>query len=171
MSQEISEADISIPGEINPTYMSRARRQDKVIFVISGNLSFNFDSTFSTFLMYSALVCYSNLEEQLLSVYLYLLLAISFFSQVHRLYLTSSFHLLPHSLVCGLLPLSFSLRLTNTSVPPPHRPGFSAPIAITFHLLPFLPCRSPKWLCSACGGCLGPVNYARLSLRRGVQAN
>lgn len=125
-----------------------------------------------------AFIFYFNLMERHLLVYLCLSLSFphqSFFcllfSQVHILYLTSVAFI--YSLIPPCLARSFSLSLplTHTSVPLTHQPGSSAPIAITFHLLPFLPSRSPKWLCSAHGGCFGPVNYARLSLRGEVQAN
>lgn len=137
---------------------------------------FNLDLCFCSFRW--TVVHYSNLKEWLLAVYLNLSLMIShqsfffsLFSQVHILYLTSVFFI--YSLIPSCLAHSFSLSffLTHTSVPPTRKPSSSAPIAITFHLLPFLPSRSPKWLCSARGGCFGPVNYACLSLKGEVQAN
>lgn len=53
----------------------------------------------------------------------------------------------------------------HTSVNPTHQPSSSPPCAITFHLPLFPLSRSPKWVHSALGGCLGSVNYAHLSWR------
>lgn len=147
--------------------------QDNVVFMLSRRY-FNSDWSWSTLLgiffiltwsISSALFISAHHSQSLIGPCFALLL-----SQLHIPANHCVFHLLLHSLMSGPFILC-SLPLAHTSVTPRRLPGSSAPIAITFHLLPFLPSRSPKWLHSAHGGCLGSVNYARLSLRREVQAN
>lgn len=70
------------------------------------------------------------------------------------------FSFLPYALASCLL-IFPSPRFRHQSLP--HRLSSTTPTAITFHLPPLLPYRSNKWLCSACGGCLAPVNYSCLS--------
>lgn len=147
--------------------------QNNVVFMLSRRY-FNLDWSWSTLL---AIFFHSNLKHQLCFVYLcpslQSLIGLCFSLLLSQLHIPAKhcvFHLLLHSLMSGPFILC-SLPLAHTSVTPRRQPSSSAPIAITFHLLPFLPSRSPKWLHSAHGGCLGSVNYARLSLRREVQAN
>lgn len=91
--------------------------------------------------------------------------------QIHPInYFICSF--IPSRLGCAFIPSRLGCSFSHhpgfptpahTSVTPTHQPSSSPPRAITFHLPLFPLSRSPKWVHSARGGCLGSVNYAHLS--------
>lgn len=75
--------------------------------------------------------------------------------------------------ICSFILSCLGCSFSHHPPPPPlhthqwltQQPSSSPPRAITFHLPLFPLSRSPKWVRSVRGGCLGSVNYAHLSWR------